>query len=805
MTRWAVALGLAVLLTAAGHVPAAAAARDRRPPTPAVQRAPAAAAAPHRALLDRYCVGCHNQRLKTAGLLLDTMSVERVAESTDAWEKVVRKLRAGAMPPIGMPRPDDASAQGLLVWLEGELDRAAAAHPNPGRTEAMHRLNRAEYKNALRDLLALDVDVASQLPSDDSSYGFDNIAGVQRMSPTLIERYLAVAEKTSRLAVGVSTAASTQTFRLAEDLSQEDYLEGLPFGTRGGTMIRHTFPADGEYDFRVQLARRGASADEVPTFDLAQRLQISIDGEPVAQFTLATATGGGDGEPAGKPDANWRARVSVKAGPREVTITFLNRTPALLETLVEPYLKPYPGSNSSYTTRRGAYLRSVEISGPYNATGPGDTPSRRRIFACRPASHAEEPACARKILSGLARRAYRRPLAADDLDALVTFYTQGRTEGTFDAGIARGLQAILMSPHFLIRVERDPPRVPAGGVYAVSDLELASRLSFFLWSSIPDDTLLDLALKGTLRRPAVLEQQVARMLADPRSDALVRNFAGQWLLLRNVPAVSPDQQVDPDFDDGLRQASRRETELLIGSVLHEHRSVMELLTAGYTFVNERLARHYGIPNVKGSHYRRVAVTDDRRRGLLGHASILSVTAFPNRTSPVLRGKWVLENILGTPPPAPPANVPALDESKAVEQSLTMRERIARHRANPVCASCHSMMDPPGLALENFDLVGRWRTLDESGARIDASGVLPDGTAFDGPAGLRDALARHPERFVTTVTEKLLTYALGRGLEPYDQAAVRAIRRGAAGQGYHLSTLVMGIVRSDPFLMRSAQP
>jgi hypothetical protein len=503
-------------------------------------------------------------------------------------------------------------------------------------------------------------------------------------------------------------------------------------------------------------------------------------------------------------DANWQARIPVKAGPRDMAITFLNRTPALLETFVEPFLKPYPGGNSSYSTRRGAYLRSVEISGPFNVQGPGDTPSRRRIFGCRPVTRAAEAACARKILSTLARRAYRRRVAEPEIQALLTFYDEGRAEGGFDAGVARGLQAVLVSPNFLIRVERDPQSPPVNGVYSISDLELASRLSFFLWSSIPDDTLLNLAIQGTLGNPAVLERQVTRMLNDPRSDALVSNFAAQWLHLRNVTAVAPDQQIDPDFDDALRQASRRETELLLSSVIREDRNVLDLLTANYTFVNERLARHYGIPNVKGSHFRRVTLADDRRRGLLGHASILSVTAFPNRTSPVLRGKWVLENILGTPPPPPPPNVPPLDETKAVEQSMSMRDRIAQHRANPVCASCHSMMDPPGLALENFDLVGRWRTIDESASKIDASGVLPDGSAFDGPAGLRAALVRNPDRFVTTLTEKLLIYALGRGLEGYDQPAVRRIRREAAEKDYRFSSLVMGIVRSAPFLMRRTQ-
>jgi mono/diheme cytochrome c family protein len=774
--------------------------------------------AAERALLDQYCVTCHNQRARTGGLTLDDVDVARVGNNPEVWETVVRKLRGRQMPPPGLPRPAAAAYDGLLSYLETSLDRAAEENPDPGRTEALHRLNRAEYRNAVRDLLALDVDVGAMLPADDVSYGFDNIAGVQRMSPTLMERYIAAAQKISSLAVGASPREpTTDTFLIPPDLRQDHRLEGLPFGTRGGTSLRYHFPRDGEYSVRVQLTRYvGASFDDIPAFDEAQRLELSVDSRPLHVFELSPPDpqgSRGSGPNRRELDTDWQFRFPAKAGPGSVTLTFLNRTPALLENLLEPFQKPVPGGpNGYYTTQKGAYLRVVEITGPFNATGPGDTPSRRRIFVCRPSAGSpasEELACAKEILSTLVRRAFRRPVTDADLASLLALYDEGRNgasgSASFDTGIERAVEGLLVSPEFLFRIERDPATAGSTGVYRISDLELASRLSFFLWSSIPDDALLEAASAGTLRTPGVLVAEVRRMLADPRADALVSNFIGQWLFLRNLPAVSPDPWKDPDFDEDLRRGFRRETELFAASVFREDRSVLDLLTADYTFVNERLARHYGMPNVRGTHFRRVEQRDGNRLGLLGHGSILSVTAFPNRTSPVVRGKWILENLLGSEVPDPPPDVPALEEKpNPADEDLSMRERIARHRANPACASCHAMMDPFGLALENFDFVGRWRTVDEAKIPIDASVTLSDGTPVDGPVGLRNLLAGDPERFARTFTEKLMTYALGRGLEHHDMPAVRKITREAARYDYRTSAIVLGVVNSLPFQMRRRQ-
>ena len=825
-----------------------------------------------RELLDRYCVTCHNGRMRTAGLALDEHDVAAVGAAPAVWETVVRKLRAGAMPPAPRPRPDAATYDRFVGWLETELDRHAAANPDPGRTEAFHRLNRTEYHHAVRDLLDLEIDVAELLPADGASYGFDNIAGVLGVSPTLLERYLAAARKLARVAVGrPAPSATAEVFRLASDLPQDDWVAGMPFGTRGGGAFRHTFPEDAEYDIRVRLARN--AGDDLAVFEVPHTLEVSLDGDLVRTFTVG-------GPPPDAPrdsdeyrdwrgrqrvvDRDWEFRLPISAGPHELRATFVRKTAAYPETLRQPFLRPYT-SITGGDTRVQPYLGSVTVTGPFApagglpagdgsptasgrglparggsppagvgfpagdgspaATGGGpavgggslaarggpsaeDTPSRRRIFSCRPsadAAEAEQAACARRVLSGLARRAYRRPVTPADLDVLVGFFDEGRREGGFDAGVEMALRWLLASPGFVLRVERDPAGVAAGESYAVSDLELASRLSFFLWSSIPDDELLDLAAAGRLREPAVLEAQARRMLADERSRALVTSFASQWLYLRNVPAVVPDEDRFPDVGEGLRQAMRRETELFVESVFREDRSVLDLLTADYTFVNERLARHYGMPGVYGSHFRRVPVAHEARRGLLGHASILSVTSYPNRTSPVLRGKWVLENLLGTPPALPPPDVPALEETTGTGEALSMREATERHRANPVCASCHRLMDPPGFALEQFDAVGRFRTRSAAGTPIDASGELPDGTRFDGAAGLREALVGRPERFVGTLTEKLLTYALGRGLEHYDAPAVRAVTRAAAEDGYRFSSLVVGIVETAPFRMRRAEP
>ena len=766
------------------------------------------------ALLDRYCVTCHNTQLRTAGLTLDSHSVTSVGDAPDVWEAVVRKLRAGVMPPSPRPRPDTATYDRFITWLETELDQVAAANLNPGRTEAFHRLNRIEYHNAVRDLLDLEVDVAALLPADGGSYGFDNIAGVLSVSPTLLERYLAAARTISRVAVGrPAPSATAETFRLASDLPQDDWVEGMPFGTRGGGAFRYTFPEDGDYVFRVRLGRD--AGDALAVFTVPHTLELSVDGTPVHTFTVgepppADASRSSDAYRAWRErqrniDRDWEVRLPVRAGPREVRLTFLRKTWAYQETLRQPYGRPYT-SLTGGDTRYQPYLGSVSVTGPFDASGAPpmeETPSRRRIFVCLPASDADgdQIACAREILSGLARRAFRRPVTLADLNVLLRFFDEGRGDGGFDAGIELALRWLLASPEFLLRVERDPAGIAVDTNYTIADLELASRLSFFLWSSIPDDELLDLAIAGRLGDSEVLERQTRRMLADDRSRALVTNFAGQWLYLRNVPAIVPDEDLFPDFGDDLRQAMQRETELFVNSVFRGDRSVLGLLTADYTFVNERLARHYGMPHVYGSHFRRVELPDGARRGLLGHASILAVTAYPNRTSPVLRGKWVLENLLGTPPASPPPDVPALEETSEAGDVLSMREATERHRSNPVCASCHRLMDPPGFALEQFDAVGRFRTRTEANTPIDASGALPDGTIFDGVAGLRAALVRKPERFVGTLTEKLMIYALGRGLEPYDAPTVRAIRRDAAKDDYRFSSLIVGIVNSPAFRMR----
>ena len=782
----------ALALVAAGLVAAVA-------PTAAAGQQESGAGVDGQALVDRYCVTCHNDRLETGGFSFEPLDVADVAAHPEAWEKVVRKLRAGAMPPRPRPRPDQETYDGFRAWIEGQLDAAAAAELNPGRTETFHRLSRTEYRNAVRDLLALDVGVDELLPADDTSYGFDNIAGVLGVSPTLMERYLSAARKISRLAVASPVPSATaETFRIASDLGQDRRMERLPFGTRGGMVVDYNFPEDAEYIFEI--------LPDGPLRIEPHDLEVTIDGERIALLTVGKAPDPDDPRGLYTPQIETlEVRTPVTAGPHEVGVAFLRKTSAEPEGIRKLYLRPFTGEGSGGDSRFQPYVESLTIAGPYESSGARPvegTPSRERIFTCRPApgATAEETACAREILSSIARLAYRRPVAGEDVERLLTFYERGRAGGSFDTGIEMALRRLLVSPEFLFRVERDPQGVAAGESYRVSDLELASRLSFFLWSSIPDDELLDVAERRELSVPRVFEAQVERMLADPRSEALVGNFAGQWLTLRNAAAVQPDEDEFPDFGEGLRRGFRRETELLFASVLRENRSALELLDADYTFVNERLARHYGIPNVRGSHFRRVTLDDEARGGLLGHGSILTVTSYANRTSPVNRGKWVLENILGTPPPPPPPDVPDL-ETAAGGQALSMRAAMEQHRANPVCASCHRLMDPLGLALENFDAIGRWRNRSETRGAIDATGELPDGTPFDGPAGLKAALLRHPDRFVTTVTEKLLTYALGRGIEHYDAPAVRAIVRDAAGDGYRLSSLVKGVVRSAPFQMR----
>jgi len=756
-----------------------------------------------RALLDRYCVTCHNQRLKTAGLAFDLVDVARVADHADVWEKVVRKLRMGMMPPAGSPRPESVAAGTFVTWLEAELDKAGAAKPDPGRTETFHRLNRAEYDNVVRDLLGVDVDVRSLLPADDASYGFDNIAGVLKLNESLFESYLSAAQKISRAALGrPASIPRSEEFRVPEAWRQYGHVEGLPFGTRGGILVKYSFPQDGEYLVRVDLLCRMAGCDGSAGFADPHELEVLLDGRRVQVFVF---------EPHDEDDeaviAGLKVRVAVKAGEHEVGAAFVG-LPATEE--VESHRRrqerPYY-MNGNFMQQRWAiyqpFVDKLTITGPFDPTGPGDTLSRRRILVCHPASAADESGCARRILSTLARRAYRRPASDADVEDLLTFYAEGRRQGSFDAGIELALRRLLVSPEFLFRVQREPANLPPDSTYRISGLDLASRLSFFLWSSIPDEELLDAAVSGRLNDPAVVEQQTRRMLADVRSRALVNNFAGQWLQLRNLEAQRPAVALFPDFDDSLREALRRETEMLVDSVLREDRSAMELLTADYTFVNERLARHYGIPSVQGSHFRRVALESEDRRGLLGQGSILTVTSRPNRTAPVLRGKWILENILGTPPPPPPPDVPSLTEPVDGSRNLplSMRERMAQHRSNPACANCHAAIDPLGFALEHFDAVGRWRRQDESFNAIDPSGALPNGATFRDLAGLKAELLRRPEQFVATLTEKLLTYALGRGVEYYDMPTVRKVVSRAAAGNYKLPALIVGIATSEPFLMR----
>jgi hypothetical protein len=759
-------------------------------------------------LVNKYCVTCHNERAKTGGIVLEKIDVDHPAVNAELWEKVIRKLSAGLMPPSGAPRPDRAVSDKFRASLETAIDQAAASKPSPGAT-ALHRLNRTEYANSVRDLIAVDVDVATILPADDSSEGLDNIADVLGTSPALIERYVGAAAKISRLAIGdTDTSPLSTTYKVRGDLSQDKHIPGLPAGTRGGVVIRHNFPVDGEYLFKFSLLKVNFG----PQYGGAtkgEQLEMSVNGERVALLELRSVPyyyirGGAQGGPA----TPLEIRLPIKAGPQTITVTFINKTAAGVDDLFQRFdattADLQTGVQYGYTTF--PHLSGVEILGPYNITGPGNTPSRARIFTCRPSSQGEEPACAKKIISTLARHAYRRPVTDTDVEPLLNFYRSGRqgANGSFDKGIEMALRRILADPQFVFRFERDPENVPIGSAHRITDLELASRLSFFLWSSIPDEELLTAAEQGKLRNSTILQQQARRMLKDPRSQALVTNFAGQWLYLRELRNRNPDLLVFPDFDDNLRQAFQRETELLFESIVREDRNVFDVLNADYTFVNERLAKHYGIPNIYGSDFRRVTVDNSARRGLLGHGSFLMVTSSPNRTSPVTRGSWILENLLGSPAPLPPPNVPPLPENTSGQGISTVptsvRERMISHRANQPCKGCHQIMDPIGLALENFDGIGRWRSTD-SGSKIDASGQLVDGTPIDGVETLRNALLSRPDAFVQTMTEKLLMYAVGRAAHYYDMPAVRAITRDAARNDYKFSSLVLGIVNSDPFQMR----
>ena len=748
------------------------------------------------ALLNRYCQGCHNSELKTGGFVLNPLAVNESAQHAEDWEKVVRKLRGRNMPPAGLPRPNEAEYKSLTASLEAALDRASELHPNPGRTDTFRRLSRTEYQNSIRDLLSLDIDVSAMLPGDDASHGFDNVT-VGNLSPTLLERYLSAARKISRLAVGSpSHSPGGDTFQLPPDLTQEEHFDELPFGTRGGTTVQYTFPLDAEYDFQLRLARD--RNEHVEGLKQPDQVELMLDGERVKLFTVSPPAKGNDHH---LVDKDLNIRVPVKAGPHRVSVAFLKTPSLLLETERQPYQAHF---NMDRHPRIHPALYSVSVNGPYAATGPGDTPSRKQIFVCRPVRPADEDACAKRILAKLARRAYRRAVNDADLRRPFQFYQQASKESGFETGIEMALSAILVSPEFLFRVEQDPIGLPPQTAYRISDVELASRLSFFLWSSIPDNELLDLATAGKLRTPAVLEKQVKRMLADNRSRVLVTNFAEQWLQLRRLAAITPDMRTFPDFDDNLRKAFLTETDLFVESILRENRSVLDLIRANYTFVNERLAKHYGLPNIYGSRFRRVTFDDNTQRGgLLRQGSILMVTSYATRTSPVIRGKWILDNVLGAPPQPPPPFVPALKEHHEGAKVQTMRERIAEHRANPACSGCHNVMDPLGFSLENYDAVGRWRTTEEN-LPIDSSGGLPDGSKFNGVIGLQKALLNRPEVFVGTVSEKLLTYAVGRGVESYDGAAIRKILRVAEPTDYRFSSIVMGIVSSTPFQMRRSE-
>ncbi|OFW27112.1 MAG: hypothetical protein A3J28_05860 [Acidobacteria bacterium RIFCSPLOWO2_12_FULL_60_22] len=791
-------------------------------------------AARYREVLNRYCVTCHNEKLKTAGLLLDKVSVETVPAGAEVWEKVIEKLRGSAMPPPGLPRPDQTFYNDFPTYLETEIDRAAFAKLDPGRPTA-RRLNRAEYGNAIRDLLAVDVDAKPLLPTDDTGYGFDNIGDVLSVSPTLLERYLSAARMISRLAIGdPAMRAVPVTYQIPFNLKQDSRMsEDLPFGSRGGTVIRHHFPADGEYVVKIRLSRDQDAANgdggTIRGVGLKRQMDIRLDGARIKLFevggqrlgrsTRAGAFGVGGGLFQGDPeqleyeihgaDAGLEVRFPTKAGPHAVGVAFLVEDRSESE-----------GINRGGSGRRGEPVPAVDsimIRGPYDPKGLGDTPSRRKIFVCHPANSEEgssplrvaslqtgsedEEICARKILSTLARRAYRRPVADEDIQPLLSIYKTGRSGGSFEEGIRMALQRILVGPEFLFRIEEDPPNTAPGTIYRIGDLELASRLSFFLWSTIPDDELLNLAELGKLKDPAVLDTQVRRMLRDPRSKALVSNFFGQWLQLRRVAELEPDLEEFPDFDENLRGAFLQETELFLESMVREDRPLLELLDANYTFVNERLAEHYGIPDVHGSSFRRVTLTDENRRGLLGQGSILSLTSYPVRTSVVLRGVWLLTNILATPPPDPPANVPALEASAQDGKIRSVRQAMEAHRANPVCASCHARMDPLGFALENFDAVGQWRTTEgEENTPIDSSGTLPDGTRIQGPTELRKILLGKADQFAMAVIERLLTYSVGRGAEYYDRPFVRKVRREAAPD-FRWSSLISAIIKSEPFQMR----
>lgn len=807
-TRWPLgALGAIVLVAATSSLHAAP---PIQPPQTESGRDP------YRLFLDRNCIACHNSARLTANLSLDRQAIDPLnpPERAEVWEKVIRKLRTNAMPPAGRPRPNADAAAALVEHLETSIDAAATLQPMVGRPVA-HRLNRAEYANAVRDLLALDIDTSELLPPDDAGYGFDNIGDVLTVSPLLLERHMTAAGKIVRLAIGSATSPTSHRHTLSKYLRQNERMsEDLPFGSRGGLAVNHTFPATGEYVIKLRLLKN--HRDQIRGMGEIHQLEVRLDGERVELFTV------------GRPrtertrhlsderrqyilhaDKDLNVRVRTTAGPHLVSAAFLAK-PAVLEgPMRETVSVTSFGFSGDLATaeKEEPALWTIDINGPFDVdidADPGDSPSRLRLFVCHPTDESAdaETACAKEILGQFARRAFRRPVTASDLDPLLTFFEQGRAEGGFETGIELAVRKVLVSPEFLFRIENDPSDTEPGSPYRLSEFELASRLSFFLWSTIPDDELLEIAEQGHLTDPAVLETQVTRMLADSRSGALIDNFAGQWLYLRNMALVLPDPIAFPEFDDNLRDAFTRETDMFLNSQLQEDRSVLSLLDANYTFLNERLAKHYGISGVYGSHFRRVELADDTRRGLLGHGSVLTVTSYANRTSPVLRGKWILENLIGAPPPPPPANVPALKEigEEGVPPS-TVRERLELHRQNPVCASCHAQMDPLGFALENYDAVGKWRTTGQGEIPIDASGTMADGRTLAGPRGLAHLFLDQPDQFASTVVEKLLTYAVGRGVEYFDAPAIRTIVSDAAIDEYRWSSLITGIVKSQPFQMR----
>ena len=769
--------------------------------SPAQTPSPVAA---QRALLDQYCVGCHSQKLKTGGFILEKVDPALAGQQPEMWEKVIRKVRAGLMPPARLPRPTTEVMNSFASGLETTIDKASSLKPNPG-SPALHRVNRAEYANSIKSLVGLDIDPSRFLPTDDMSHGFDNMAEVLNISSTLMEGYVRAAGKISRLAVGDPGATPlVETYQIRTEHTQTRHVEGTPLGTRGGTAFTHIFPADGEYIFRMTFFYNNTGT-LFGSVQKAEQLEVSINGERAALLEVSPrlpVTG----------DVRT-AKIKVKAGPQKIAVAFLNKFDGPVDDAVMPFERSLADlSIGSVPGLTGlVHLRDVGINGPYNVTGVSDTPSRAKIFICRPASGADEVPCAKKIISALSRQAFRRPVTESDVENFLTYFQQGRTNADFDSGIQRVIQVIAADPEFVFRFERVPANIKAGETFRVSDLELASRISFFLWSAPPDDQLITLASQNKLHEPKVLDAQVLRMLADPKANAMATNFAGQWLYLRNLQDTNADNYLYPDYDENLKDSMRKETEMFFDSFLRDDRSVIDMLTANYTYIDERLARHYGIPNVMGTNFRKVQLTDPNRYGLLGQGSFLAATSLANRTSPVNRGKWVLEQILGVKAPTPPPNVPPLKDKGEGAKVQSVREKMEEHRANEPCKSCHQIMDPIGFSLENFDAVGMWRTRDVFGVDkeeamffpIDPSGTLYDGTKVNGVADLRSFLVRHSNEFMRTFTEKMLTYALGRGTEYYDMPVVRAINRDAAAKNNRFSAVVLGVVKSAPFQMRQA--